>query len=370
MKIKVVHFVMTLWPAGVEIWLLRLLQSMDRERFEFHIIVQKSEKSDLEVEFESLGVKVHRCLGAPNPIHFTLNFYKTLALIGNVDVIHSHVHHFSGFILFLAWLKRIPIRISHCHNDTRTLRKNDAISRKLYNYFMENLINVFSTKKLAVSKFAASDLYNNATDYKFLPCGIDLNEFLRTTEQKEMLLKEFNFLSEKKLILHIGRFTLQKNHNFAIEVFNEILKIYPDTILVLVGTGELFNTIKSKISALNLENDVILLGVRRDIPDLLRIADTFLFPSFHEGLGVSLVEAQAAGLRCVISDTIPTEAIVIPELVVCLSLKEDVIIWRDAVIRSLNKEKYNQQSAFAQIEASAFCINQNVVLLNQYYRVT
>ena len=145
-------------------------------------------------------------------------------------------------------------------------------------------------------------------------------------------------LDGRKVIIHVGQFRTQKNHGMVIDVFNELHKRDDSYKLVLVGTGEEQDNIKAKAEELGLREDVLFLGNRNDIPGLLTASDIFLFPSLYEGLPIALLEAQAADLICVVSDTI-SEVALLTEKVKSLSLSASPSVWAD-VTEAMMKE-YN-----------------------------
>jgi len=368
MRKNVVHFIQSLWPAGVEIWLLRLVDHLNPEEFNIHIVVQNNIKFALEKEFEEKGVKIHRCSGAPNLFKFSINFFNLSRAIGKIDVMHSHVHHSSGIVLFLSWIIGIKTRIAHCHNDTRIKRVTDGFLHKVYNETTELLIRFFASHRIAVSKDAAFDLFKNAPGVIIMPCGIDISEFTPPLPDAKYLPEALQLFQQDKVIMHVGRFTSQKNHAFLIELFKDIHDHNNTTILCLAGEGELRQEIEIKAKDLGLQNCVRFLGIRRDIPQLLRlIAHVFVFPSLYEGLGVSVIEAQAAGVPCVISDRIPEIAIVVESLVTRISLDESIEVWRNAVLEALGKPKFDPNRALLQIENSDFNVKHNARTLENIY---
>ena len=368
MRKNVVHFIQALWPAGLELWLLRLVKHFNTEDFTIHIVVQNDNQPELEKEFEKKGVKIHRCSGGPNLLTFSISFLKLSHAIGKIDIMHSHVHHFSGIVLFLSWICGIKTRIAHCHSDTRVKRSADSFSRKIYNRTMEIVLRFFATHRIAVSKDAAFDLYKNTKGVIIMPCGIDISEFNGPIQNSNYLLETLQLPHEAKVIMHAGRFIAVKNHTFLIDLFKDIHEQNNTTILCLAGDGELRPKMEKKVEELGLQNSVRFLGVRKDIPQLLRsIAHAFVFPSLYEGLGVSVIEAQAAGVPCVISDGIPEIAVVIDSLVTRLSLDESTETWRNAVFKALEKPKFDHCRALLQIENSIFNIRQNVKILERVY---
>ena len=161
--------------------------------------------------------------------------------------------------------------------------------------------------------------------------GIDFNRFKVIKETKEEIRKSLEIPQDAFVLGHIGRFSDQKNHTFLIDVFSEVYKENKNAFLLLIGAGELLNTVKTKVDKCGLKNRVMILSHRSDIPQLLKAMDVFVFPSLFEGLGIVLIEAQVSGLRCIISDTVPREAFQ-SELAVPMSLQASPDEWRDIIL--------------------------------------
>lgn len=177
--------------------------------------------------------------------------------------------------------------------------------------------------------------------------GIDFNKFKLSSLKLDNIRKEIGLNQDNFVIGHIGRFTKQKNHIFLIQIFEAVYKTLPNARLILIGNGETKEVIKEKIKKMGLDNVIIFLHDREDIPELLNCMDVFLFPSLYEGLSVTLIEAQVCGLRCVVSNTINKESF-LSELVHPISLDEPIEVWKNAVLnnnyrleRYENIEKYN-----------------------------
>ena len=134
------------------------------------------------------------------------------------------------------------------------------------------------------------------------------------------------------MVGHIGRFNQQKNHTFLIDVFYELWKKKPEARLVLVGKGELEESVRKKVRDMSLEPFVVFTGVRQDVPNLMSAFDVFLFPSLYEGMPNTVIEAQATGLRCILSDTITREA-KLSEDVTYISLKESTVVWSEELLK-------------------------------------
>ena len=310
MSKKVVHVLGAMNAGGVEAWLMTLLRNTDKDLIQHEFIVHHKEKAFYDDEIYSLGSQIHYCQYSANPFVYVLNLFRAFKKI-NPDIVHSHVHAFSGLVLLVAYLCGIKNRISHCHSDTRLKEKNNSFIRKCYFSFMKFLISMFATTRIAVSSLAAENLYGIKWKTKkncvVIPCGIDISKYDPKYKNVNMR-KDFGLPDNAFVIGHVGRFEEPKNHRFLIDMFFELRKKNDKAYLVLVGDGTLKAEIEKKVVDLDLASYVIFTGLRKDVPIImLSIFDIFVFPSLWEGLGLVVVEAQAAGLYCVASENIPRE---------------------------------------------------------------
>ncbi|MBE5861850.1 MAG: glycosyltransferase family 1 protein [Lachnospiraceae bacterium] len=186
--------------------------------------------------------------------------------------------------------------------------------------------------------------------------GVCFSRFQNVNQTKEQIREKIGVPKNKFVIGHVGKFFAQKNHEYLIDVFSEVIKKREDAFLLLVGAGELLEKITDKIKRLELENNVLILSHRSDIPELLKAMDVFLFPSLFEGLPVSLIEAQAVGLRCVCSDTINPEAFA-SENTIALSIKSSPSEWANVILDDSIKGKavvgldeYNMETEIKKLE--------------------
>lgn len=199
------------------------------------------------------------------------------------------------------------------------------------------LLNCITTVKLAPSRLAADFMFGKNSNVRLVNNGVDLDVFHYDTQERTKIRKEFA-LEDKIVVGHIGRYAEQKNHRYLLEVFKKIHEQHENTVLLAIGTGKLEDQIRSWIEELELQNCVILAGQRFDIPALLSAMDVFVFPSLHEGMPNTVIEAQATGLPCVIADTITQEAD-ITGLVQYLPLTEKPETWANAALSVLTKER-------------------------------
>nr|WP_246879956.1 glycosyltransferase family 1 protein [Bacillus suaedae] len=303
--------------GGAETLLMNLYRNMDRSKVQFDFLTCKEGLFDEEIK--GMGGIIHRIPYVTDKGHF--GYIKALSQFfekySNYQIVHSHMDKMSGFVLQAAKKNQIPVRIAHSHNTS----SEGSLPARLYKWYAGKHITPNATHFLACSQMAADWLFGNKRDVIIVQNGIETEKFIFSLQVRQQIRCELN-LDDKFVIGHVGRFNHQKNHLFLLDLFKEVLDRIPNAELVLVGDGDLKGEIESKIKALNIQDQVRLLGVRSDIERLLQGFDLFVFPSLHEGLPVTLIEAQGAGLPCVISDVISSEVDMGEQLVHYCSLNE------------------------------------------------
>lgn len=174
--------------------------------------------------------------------------------------------------------------------------------------------------------------------------AIDTEAFAFDCEKREQL-REAMGISDELVIGNVARFSYQKNHEYLLDIFSSIIKIYPNSVLMLIGRGELFDEVKRKARSFQIENRILFLGVRNDVSELLNAMDAFVLPSRFEGLPVTLVEVQANGLPTWVSDRV-TKEIKIADSMHYMSIDEDANEWASAIIQSkLKREKVDIETS-------------------------
>jgi glycosyltransferase involved in cell wall biosynthesis len=367
-QIRVLHALGTMDPGGVETWLMHLLRNIDRGRYKFHFCTFGSHPGLFAPEIEKLGAKVLRCPKTANLIAFSRRLRRILRE-GNYDVVHSHVHFFSGAVLRWANSEGIPIRIAHSHG-THDGRPNNW-ARRSYRKLMRSWIDRYSTDGLAASKSAAAKLFGESWQsnprIQVLHCGIDLNPFRRPTDREEVR-RELGIPPEALVVGHVGRFVHPKNHSFILEIAAEIMKKRSDIHFLLVGDGPIRPKIEAHARTAGLSERIHFTGTRTDVPRLMHAAmDAFVFPSFWEGLPIALVEAQAAGLRCILSTAVTEEAKVLFQQVTQLSLSNSPKEWAASTMEALAQARVPGDVALQGIAESDFCIHRSSIHLANLY---
>lgn len=341
MKItRVLQFGMTPNPGGIESFIMNYYRNMDTHRVQFDFVDFYGEIAYKE-EIIRMGGKIFKLpFFKKNPI---ANYIELMKLIKKMDYKVVHVNMLSAAYIFpiIAARKcRVPCIIAHSHNTSSP----PGLIRNILDSLNKPMVSKNATHLFACSKEAADWMFidhsrsenvhilNNAIDTQMYKFDADKRKNVRA-----LLGLERNFV-----VGHVGRFQYQKNHQFILEIFSEIHKKNNNSILVLIGEGELKESIVNKAMELNINHAIRFLGKRSDVNILLQGMDAFLFPSYYEGLGIAAIEAQAAGLPCYVSDSVP-ETVNITGLVNFLSLSSSASIWANEILNSKiidDRDKY------------------------------
>ena len=358
--------------GGTENVMINIVKNIDRDRFhiDFLIFDKTPDQSDDKKYLESLGCRFYQITarGVDRKLHNREldEFFRD----HEYDIVHTHMDAIGEEALKAAKKHGIKALIAHSHN-TDQLDNPKGLKdhlHKCYLIYEKHLLRRYAEYFVACSPEAGKWLFGdkicNSEKYLLLKNSIDSSAYSFDEETRNAVRKELG-LEGRKVIIHVGQFRTQKNHSKVIDVFNELHKRDDSFALVLVGTGEEQDNIKSKVEELGLKEDVLFLGNRNDIPELLMSADIFLFPSLYEGLGIALLEAQAADLICVVSDTIP-ELAVLTEKVRSVNLTESASVWGDIVEEMMGKYTVRRDRSELFTE-KGYDINAQIKVLESFY---
>jgi glycosyltransferase involved in cell wall biosynthesis len=371
-SIRILHVIRRMGEGGAETWLMHILRHIDRERFHMDFLVATTQPGSHDNEICSLGSKLIPCLQPKHPLCYARSFRQALRAEAAYDIVHSHGHHYSGFVLMLAQQSGVPIRIAHSHTDTSVQQAQAKVLRRVYLGWMKRWVNRYATLGLGCSRLAAASLFGPdwETDKRWavLYYGIDPDRFRIRTDTRAVR-DEFGIPADAFVIGHVGRFVEPKNQQFLLDIVPEVIKHEPRTYLLLIGDGPLFPTIQRATIQKGLAERVIFAGLRSDVPRLMKGAmDILVLPSLYEGLPVVGLEAQAAGLPLVLSDTITSEIDIVHGLVHWCGLAQPISAWVDRIITARSDAlTITQDKALTTMEKSSFNIQSGVRKLESLY---
>jgi len=363
-KIKVLQVIGAMNRGGAESMIMSYIKNIDKQKFQVDFLYLKDVSASYDEEIEILGGNIFR-INICDKRKLGVNCMKMYRLFKKYDVVHSHMLHFSGVINSLARLSLVPKRISHSHN---TSTREGGKFRSVYLRFMEYLIYKNSTNYIACGKAAGEYLFSRYIDESevvIINNAINTDVFVEG-KMKQELITEFE-IHDEIVIGHIGRFEHQKNHEYLIDIALNLKRLGIGFKMLLIGNGSKYNKIQDQVESSKLQKEVKLLGVRTDIPDCLSVFDVFVMPSWHEGLPVTIVEAQAAGLPCILSDRITTDVDLGLELIEFLPLENNVLEWVDKITSINLNENVSKDKIIEMIKAQGYDATENAVALEQIY---
>jgi len=330
-----------------------------------------AEPSAQDVEVLALGAKVITCRRPQWPWLFARDLWGVLRQHGPYDVVHSHVHHYSGWVLSVAALAGVPVRISHSHNDTSSDDRRSSALRGMYLAMMEALLRRSATAGFTCTNEAGAALYGDSWQldarWSVLHYGIDLDPF-RAPPQPP-LRQKLDISRDSFVVGHVGRFVEVKNHAFLVAIAQAAAVLDLKLHFLLVGDGPLRGEIKRRVAEAGLSSRFTFADPSSDVAALMTNAmDAFVLPSRREGLPVVLVEAQAAGLPCLVADTVSPESKVVDGLLFWESLNTPAEVWAKRLLGLCSARlDPSRESAWRAIEGSPFDIRSNLQVLEACY---
>lgn len=348
--------------AGVETVVTNYYKFIDKSKIQFDFICCNGSTNIPYDEIKKQGGNVIIVPSYKKIFSFCRKLEQVLKE-NDYKMVHSHINALSVFSLLAAKNAGIKVRIAHSHSSSN---KKEKI-RNVVKNFLRLFSKVFATDYIACSELAGRWLFGNKAyeDGKvmILNNAIDLNKFLYNEKIRKSKRKELGISEDTFVVGHIGRFMKQKNHDYLMEIFNEIHKKNNDSLLLLAGQGPLLGEIKSKVSKLKLDNSVVFLGQRNDANELYQAFDLFILPSLYEGLPVVGIEAQVSGLPCLFSNDMTKETKML-KTTHFLSLDDSPEKWASEAIKYLNYKRKNEKK---EIENSGFDIEREAIKLQNYY---
>ena len=334
-KMRILHVVSALEIGGSMALLLNLHKKINTDLVQFdYVSLHRGGQYDVLADsVKALGGKIYYLptLTGFNLLKVIKSWIQFFKNHPEYKIIHSHLRSYAALYLLIA--KHFGLKtIIHSHN-TKNDRGMGAVIKTVLQYPLRFVADYF----LACSNEAGLWLFGKnvvkSPNYHVLKNAIDTTLFKFNQNTREEYRKKLNIPDSTKVFINVGRFVDQKNHDFLLRLFAEITKENNNTLLLLVGDGELRPQIESQIDMLKINNSVILLGAVQDVYNWFQVADTFLFPSLWEGLGIVAIEAQTAGLPCICSNYVPKEAAITEN---CSFLPLEISFWKEEALKSVN----------------------------------
>lgn len=374
--IRILHVLGRLDRGGAETMVMNLYRCIDRSRIQFDFVLHTEEECAYSEEVRALGGRIFSvpAFSVSGAVHYRRAWKELLKTHTEWKVLHSHIR--STAALYLPIAKNFGIcTIIHSHN-TASGSGVSALVKTLLQYPLR-----FQADYLfACSKMAGEWLYGKRAcdkqNFYLLKNAIDTERFAFSKEKRQKGRERLGISEQDFVVGHVGRFEEQKNHRFLLDIWEawlqrEAAKPERKSMLLLIGEGVLEPQIKQLAEKKGLKN-VRFLGSRTDVDELISAMDVFLFPSLFEGLPVTLIEAQAAGLKVLASDTISKE-VMVTKLVRMCSLKAPALEWsgwleKAQIIEGMSARMRRSREAVTQIKASGYDIQETAAWLQEFYR--
>lgn len=367
-KIYVLILITMMDRAGAETMMMNYLRNIDWNKIQMDFLVNREGNADYEKEIEALGSKIfHMSPLYPGKFHrYKKEFRHFLKEHPEYQIIHSHLEERSYFALKIAKQMGVPVRIAHAHS----VPKRFGIKMPVRIYFRHKLKGVY-THRFACSEAPAQWLFGTTEDVTFMRNAVDTEKFSFDENIRKSARESLNIDTDTLVVGHVGRFTYEKNHRFLIEIFDYVNKLHPNSRLLLIGGGKPREEVKTKeviakkVRELGMADKVQLLGIRDDVSALMSAMDVLVMPSVSEGFPVTLIEAQAAGLRCVVSDVVTNQCNVTEEMQF-MSLEQEPVEWANKIL-SFAQTPMEHVEMCKRVAETGFDIQENAEWLEAFY---
>ena len=347
--------------GGAETLIMNIYRNIDRSRIQFDFLLHCPAESAFEREITSLGGRVFRLprYNVINKLSYERQLKSFLEKHPEYQIIHDHMMDSASETLRIA--KRLGRKtIAHSH----TAGVPFSLEEIIRFFFRRNLWRI-ADYRFACSEEAGKWLYRNKADFMILKNGIETNRYRFDERTRKQKREELGIPETAKVIGTVGRMVKYKNQTRLPYIMRRLTEMDNSSLMLLVGSGPLEAEIKDKAKTLGVSDRIIMTGPRKDVCDLLMAMDVFVLPSLFEGLGIALVEAQASGLPCVFTDSIPGDVNLIPDLIHRVSLSDPDVRWAEKI--SASRPMENREDAFRLVAESGYDIISSAKKLQDFY---
>lgn len=360
--IRVLNMFTIMDRGGAETMVMNYYRHIDRTKVQFDFFVHREQRGAYDDEIERMGGRIYRmCPVYPqNFSRYKRDLRTFFRAHPEYKIIHSHMSELGYFAFREAERQGVPVRICHAHNAPHGFDAKMIIRT----YFKKRMM-PYLTHLFMCGEESGKWLYGEKNKSRFIMLNnaIDAAVYSFDASKREEMRRQLDLTGEL-VIGHVGRFNPQKNHPFLLDIFTSLLKKEPDAVLLLVGGGADMPKIQAKVQEFGIAEHVRFLGVRSDVADLMQAMDVFVFPSLYEGLPVTMVEAQASGLPCIISDKVPPECILTEGLVNIMPLSASPEAWAEKILTMRAVPRTDRRE---EIAAHGFDITTEAVKLQEFY---
>ena len=363
--VRVVHVLGALHRGGAETFVMNVYRHIDRTRLQFDFIIHTDENCSYRKEIEEMGGRIYLAgrFSLKNALVYQKTWKRLLAEHPEWAVVHGHVR--STACIYMKMAKKTGRTvIAHSHSISNGRGMNGLI-KDLMQYPVRYIADYFFACSENAGKWMFGErVVRNPMQYKVIKNAIDVDAFRYHTGYETEIRKEFH-LEDKKVIGTVGRLCDAKNPFFILDVFREVHKRENNTVLLWGGDGELREQIESAVEKRGLQRAVRMVGCVRDVHKLYSAFDVFMFPSKWEGLGISLIEAQAAGLPCFVSEKVPLEAVICKDVKV-MRLELGCAGWGEEIVMGLHVLP-DRDRAYKDVVAAGYDIKETALYLQDVY---
>jgi len=353
--IRVLQIAGSLECGGFSTVLINYYRNIDRSKIQFDFLMYNGKKGYFEDEAIALGARIFR---RPSRKENSIKYLQTLnhVLDENPDtrIIHIHENKYYATDLLLGIAKKIPVRIAHAHG----LRINNQTLKKL---MFKTATHLFACSPEAGRYMFGNNIADN-DKFRLIKNAFDLDPFRYNVDIRTRLRSELGVMG-KYVVLHVGRLAVVKNQGFLLKAFAEALKTQPNMVLLMAGDGDLREDLSSLATNLKINDKVQFLGMRDDVADLYQAADLHVLPSFSEGLGIVILEAQVSGLPCLVSDVVPHEC-KLTDSVEFLPIDKGFGIWAE---RMLAYQVFDRRDSLENVKMAGYDIKDATKILENFY---
>ena len=358
MSVHVLQFFSTLNNGGAENRMMDVYRCIDSKVVTFDFAVLHSGKHFFDDEIKLKGSEKYIL---PDPRSGLIKNYRALVRFFRehpFQAVHTHVSWYGGIVLMAAKQAGVKIRIAHARD---SVIPNRSLKEKIVCDIGKILIALSATQRIAISTEAAENIFGKRAvkkgAYLFVPNAIDQNKYVvLNANERNVLREKLGIPNDKKAYVTVANLRKQKNHMFLLDIAKSLKEKGDNFILYLIGEGDLRSDIEKKILDLDLTDNVVLMGSRGDVPQILCAFDGMIFPSLFEGLGGVVLESQLVGVPAIVSDAIPKVVDVGIDMVEYLSLNDDTALWADVIIKKTDSFKWDYDTALQTFKKKGYCI--------------